>query len=112
MIRSYIVKNEQVVSVLPKDKKIQAFFELKKPSTYPSFLWDTRQLTIVEPQSSREYSNAKKAAGSRGKVELTQELEAEYQAVLKIMLKQIRLRPYYPTKKLRLVTDGAKTVGT
>ena len=36
------------------------------------------------------------------KVEWNEELEAEYQAVMKIMQNQIRLSPYDPTKKLRL----------
>ena len=43
LIRSDIVKNEQVVSNLPKDKWIQAFFQLKKPSTkkyIQVFLWN------------------------------------------------------------------------
>ena len=46
------------------------------------------------------------------KVEWNEELEAEYQAGIKIMKNQIKLSPYDPTKKLRLVIDGAKTVGT
>ena len=54
----------------------------------------------------------RKAAGSRGTVAWNEELEAEYQAVIKIMQNQIRLIPYNPTKKLRLVIDGPKTVGT
>ena len=54
----------------------------------------------------------RKAAGSRGKVERNEELEVEYQAVMKIMITQIRLSQYDPTKKLQLVIDGAKTVGT
>ena len=32
LISSDSVKNEQVLSILPKDKRIQAFFDLEKPS--------------------------------------------------------------------------------
>ena len=40
------------------------------------------------------------------------ELETEYQAVLKIMQTQIKLSPYNPSKKLKLVIDGASSIGT
>ena len=33
LIRADIVENEQVVSILPNDKRVQAFFDWKKPST-------------------------------------------------------------------------------
>ena len=36
----------------------------------------------------------------------------EYQVVLKIMKTHIRLSSYNPKQKLKLVIDGAKTVGT
>ena len=51
----------------------------------------------------------RKAAGSRRKVVWNEELVAEYQALMKIMKNQIRLSPYDPKKKLRLVIDGVKT---
>ena len=54
----------------------------------------------------------RKATGSKGKVKLNEELEAEYQPGIKIMKNQIKLSPYAPTKKLPLVIDGAKTAGT
>ena len=41
-----------------------------------------------------------------------EELKAEYNAVMEIKKNQSRLSPYDPSKKLRLVIDGAKTVGT
>ena len=39
-------------------------------------------------------------------------METEYQAVLEIMQQQIKLTPYNPKKKLRLVIDGASSIGT
>ena len=51
----------------------------------------------------------RKAAGSRDKVERNKELEAEYLTMMKIMQ---RLSPYDPTKKLRLLIDGAEIGGT
>ena len=32
-IRAETVENQDVVSILPRDKRIKAFFELKKPET-------------------------------------------------------------------------------
>ena len=41
-----------------------------------------------------------------------QELESEYNRVLEIMQTQIKLSPYNPKKRLRLVIDGASSIGT
>ena len=41
VMRAETVKNEEVVSILPRDKKIKGFFKLKKPETkkkYRSFV--------------------------------------------------------------------------
>ena len=54
----------------------------------------------------------RKAAGSREKLILNEELEEEYKNVIKIMQTRIRLSPYDPNKRLRLVIDGVKTLGT
>ena len=47
-----------------------------------------------------------------GKVTWTDELEVEYQNAIDIMNIRIKLSHYDPTKRLRLIIDGAKTVGT
>ena len=54
----------------------------------------------------------KKASGCRGKVEWNAELEAEYNAVLEIMQKQLKSSPYDREKQLKLIIDGAKTIET
>ena len=54
----------------------------------------------------------RKAAGSRGKVTWNEKLEEECQNVMKIIQIRIRLSQCDPKKRLRLVIDGAKTVGT
>ena len=43
----------------------------------------------------------RKASGCRGKVEWNAELEAEYNAVIELMQKLLKLSPYQPKKKLR-----------
>ena len=52
----------------------------------------------------------RKASGSRGKVEWNAELEAEYNTILEIMKTQLKLTPYDPKKKLKLIIDGANTI--
>ena len=54
----------------------------------------------------------RKAAGGTNKETWNQELESEYNRVLEIMQTQIKLSPYNPKKKLRLVIDGASSIGT
>ena len=54
----------------------------------------------------------RKASGSRSKVSWNSELEAEYNAVVKIMQTQIKLSPYNPENKLKMVIDGASSIGT
>ena len=54
----------------------------------------------------------RKVAGCSGKIERNAEWEAEYNAVMGIMKNQIKLSPYDPTKKLKLIIDRAKSVGT
>ena len=39
-------------------------------------------------------------------------MEEEYKTVLKTMKTQVRLWPYNPKQKLKLVIDGARTAGT
>ena len=107
--------NRWSVSVLPKHKRIQAFFESNKPSNQKDiqvFCGMLASLQNWNPSLPINIPMLRKATGSRLKVEWNEELEAEYQAGIKIMKNQIKLSPYDPTKKLRLVIDGAKTVGT
>ena len=54
----------------------------------------------------------RKATVGKGKVEWNEELEIEYQNAMNVMKTRIKLSPYDPKKRLRLIIDGAKTVGT
>ena len=115
VISSKLVKKEQVVCILPKDKRIQAFFSMKKPQTkkdIQSFCGMLSSLQQWNPSIPLNIPMLRKASGSRSKVTWNSELEAEYSAVLKIMQTQIKLSPYNPSKKLKLVIDGASSIGT
>ena len=55
--------------------------------------------------------NLRKATAGASKFSWTPLLEAEFEAVKDIMATQIRLSPYNPDKRLRLVIDGASSIG-
>ena len=72
MISSDIEKNEHVVSVLPKDKRIQAFFKIKRPSNKKDIQMFCRMLASLQswnPDLPMNIPILRKAAGSRGEVE-------------------------------------------
>ena len=54
----------------------------------------------------------RKATVGKGKVDWNEELEAEYQNAMHVMKTRIKLSPYDPKKRLRLIIDGAKTIRT
>ena len=98
-------------SILPKDKRIQAFFNLKKPTNKKDIQMFCGMLASLQswnPNIPMNIPILRKAAGSRVKVEWNEELEAEYQAGMAIMKNPNRLIPYYPTIMLCLVIDGAR----
>ena len=55
--------------------------------------------------------NLRKATAGMAKFTWTPILEAEFKSVKEIMSTQIRLSPYDPSKRLRLVIDGASSNG-
>ena len=72
----------------PKGHKNTTFCELKKPSNKKNIQFFCRMLASLQswnPDLLMSIPLLRKAAGSRGKVEWNEELEAEYQAVMKIM---------------------------
>ena len=114
IISSSLVKKEQVVCILPKDKRIESFFNLKKPKTkrdIQSFCGMLSSLQSWNPTLPMAIPMLRKAAEGTNKVTWKQELESEYSRVLEIMQTQIKLSPYNPKKKLRLVIDGASSIG-
>ena len=64
------------------------------------------------PSLPLNLSMLRKATVRKCKITWTDELEVEYQNAIDIMKTRIKLSPYDLTKRLRLIIDGAKTVGT
>ena len=96
MISSEMVRNEQVVCVIPNDKIIQAFLNLKNQSNKKDIQIFCGILASLQNWNHSILMNIpklRKAAGSREKIEWNKELEAEYQAVMEIMKNQTQLSP-------------------
>ena len=115
VIRAETVENEDVVSILPRDKRVKAFMDLKKPETKKEIQVMCGMLSSLQqwnPSLPLNLSMLRKLTVSKGKVTWKDELEVEYQNAIDIMKTRIKLSPYDPTKRLRLIIDDAKTVGT
>ena len=114
VISSETVEKENIIFIGPKDKRIKAFSELKKPTTKKEVQIFCGMLASLQswfPSIPLNIPNLRKATAGASKFTWTQILDEEYLAVKKIITSQIRLSPYDPEKKLRLVIDGASSVG-
>ena len=114
VISAETVKQEEIIFIGPKDKRIRAFQELKKPTSKKEVQIFCGMLASLQnwfPSLPLNIPNLRKATAGASKFTWTQILEEEYEAVKEIVTSQIRLSPYDPDKKLRLVIDGASSVG-
>ena len=88
---------------------------MKKPETKKEIQVLCGMLSLLQiwnPSLPLNLSVLRKATATKAKVTWTDELEVEYQNAVDIMKTRIKLSPYDPTKRLRLIIDGTKTVGT
>ena len=104
-IRAETVENEDVVSILPRDKRVKAFMDLKKPETKKEVQVMCGMLSSLQqwvPSLPLNLSMLRKATVGEGKLIWTDEFEVEYHPAVNIMKNRIKLSPYDPTKRLRL----------
>ena len=69
-------------------------------------------LQIWNPSLSLNLSRLRKACASKGKLTWDEELEDEYNNCMEVMKTRIKLSLYDPNKRVRLIIDGAETIGT
>ena len=104
-----LVQGEQVVNILPKDNRINAFMNLKRPEnkielrSFCGMFFSLQAWTLSIPL-------LRKACAKNGKLEWNQEMILEYEEEMKMMLTQIKLS-YNEEKALYLVIDGASKIG-
>ena len=108
------VKNQDLIFITPRGKRIKAFEELRKPQNKKDcqiFSGMLSSLSTWNPTVALEIPMIRKTTASEGKFVWTDEMDREYEAVRKTMLEQIQLTPFEPNKSLILVIDGASTEG-
>ena len=105
----------KVVNILPKNGRIDAFQNLKRPETKTelrSYCGMVSSLSAWTPSVNLNMPLLRKNCGKNGKVVWPQELVEEYEAVNELMHTQIKLSPYNSEKALYLVIDGSSRIGT
>ena len=88
--------------------------ELKKPGTKKEIQVLCGMMSILQrwnPSLPLNLTMLRKLTVGKGKVDWTDELEVEYQNAMDIMKTRIKLSPYDPTKRLRLIIDGRRLWG-
>ena len=112
-INAELVKGERIVNILPKDGRIMAFQELKRPeskSELRSFCGMVSSLSSWSPNVNINMHLLRKNCSKNGKIQWTQEMIEEYQTVKEIMKSPFKLSPYNSSKALYLVIDGSSRV--
>ena len=114
MITVEKVKNQDLIFIAPKGKRIWAFEELCRPETKRYCQLFSGMLSSLQrwnPTVALEISLIRKATASKGCFIWSDEMQKEYESVRETMLEQIQLTPFDPNKSLRLVIDAASTEG-
>ena len=94
VISSETVEKENIIFIGPKDKRIKAFSELKKPTLKKEVQIFCGMLASLQswfPSIPLNIPNLRKATAGASKFTWTQILDEEYLAVKKIITSQIRL---------------------
>ena len=114
-IRAEKKNDNDVIHIVPREKRVQSFFELKKPQTKKELqVWCGMVSSLQRwyPSLPLNLTMLRKATVGKGKIDWTEEHEVKYQNAMNVMKTRIMLLPYDPKKRLRLIIDGAKTIGT
>ena len=87
------VKNEELIFIAPKGKRMKAFEELRKPQNKHDcqvFSGMLSSLSKWNPTVALEIPLIRKATAAKGRFVWTDAMEQEYNTVRKIMLAQIK----------------------
>ena len=93
-IRAEKKNDNDVVHILPREKRVKAFFELKKPETKKEMqVWCGMVSSLQKwyPSLLLNLTMLRKATIGKGKIDWTEEHEAEYQNAMNVMKTRIML---------------------
>ena len=96
-LNSELVRGERIVNILPKDGRIMAFQNLKRPESKTelrSYCGMVSSLASWSPNVNINMPLLRKNCSKNAKVVWTQEMIDEYQTVNELMKSQIKLSPY------------------
>ena len=105
------VKNDELIFIAPKSKRIQAFAELRKPACKKDcqiFSGMLSSLAKWNPTVNLEIPLIRKETASKGKFMWNDEMDREYETVRKTLLSQIRLTPYRKSRSVLLLMPVAQ----
>jgi len=88
VVKADTVQNEDVVSILPRDKRVQAFQDLKKQVTKKEIQVWCGMLSSLQkwyPSLPLNLSRQRRETVGKGKIAWDEELEEEYQNSMNVM---------------------------
>ena len=113
-ISAETIKDEEIVFITPKDGRVKGLSDMPKPKTkkqIQSFCGMISSLQGWYPKLPLHVPNLRKACAGNSKFVWNDLLEQEYLMVKKIIGTQIKISPYDPSRELRLLIDGASSIG-
>ena len=102
------------ISIQPKEGRVRAFEELKRPTTKrEAQVWSgmVSSLAAWAPATSVACPLLRKATAGASKLQWTDALEREYQDVRRLIKNNLKLSPYNPSQSLNLCIDGSAIHG-
>ena len=108
------LKDKGFIFIKPKENRIRAFSELKRPTTKrEAQVWSgmVSSLAAWAPATSVACPLLRKATARASKLQWTDALEREYQDVRRLIKNNLKLSPYDPSQFLNLCIDGSAIHG-
>ena len=116
LITSETVGTQNVVNILPKSQRVEGFQNLRRPKTKKEVQIFCGMMTSLQKWNPHVTLNASVMRAATGEkdnkpFEWTEEMEAEFQFLKKTMKQSLKLSPYNPAHKLRLIIHGSRIIG-
>ena len=103
-------RDKGFIFIQPKEGRVRAFAELKRPSTkWEAQVWSgmVSSLSAWAPATSIACPLLRKATAGPSKFQWTDALEGEYQNVRRLIKNNLKLSLYDPSRFLNLCIDGS-----
>ena len=113
-ISSDRLRDKGFIFIKPKEGRIRAFSELKRPETKrEAQVWAgmVSSLSAWAPATIVACVLIRKATAGPAQLKWSEALEGEYQNVRRLIKNNLRLSPYYPSRYLNLCIDGSAIHG-